>query len=193
MHLVFYHDLERDNHIETLNRLPLPHIAALAPGAEIDRLARDQQILYQEDTSLAGLQGHDWQAAWREAAIRLDAAVLDAYGLSSETQRQLLDEFGNWRRPVVFEFRGYFPEHFNDVLTLSDFVKIEYDWEETNDRRRKLIEKKHRGRSLNKSERSELRHLQHLADLVVRLKAPYPIDEAETFLNKMKGEREWSS
>jgi len=78
----------------------------------------------------------------KASRIRLDAAVLDAYGLESVDQRKLLDTFNGHRRPVGFEFTSYFPGHFKDAITLSDFVRINYDWDETNSRRGDLIRKK---------------------------------------------------
>ena len=184
-------DLDRQNRIETLSILPLPPAESLAPGATIDRLARHVQALFAEDTMLADMKARDWREEHRESLIRLDAAVLDAYGLSAAEQRKLLDQFHGYRRPVGFEFTGYFPDHFKDDITLSDFVRINYDWDETNRRRGELIQKNIYGKGLDKAESPELDHLQHLTDLMVRLKDPAPISGVDDLIAELKAEGKW--
>ncbi|MEQ1842604.1 MAG: hypothetical protein ABL994_19565, partial [Verrucomicrobiales bacterium] len=188
----FQEDLEKHNHIESLSRLPLPTLEALAPGATVDQLARRVQTLFAEDTLLADMNSTDWREARRETLIRLDAAVLDAYELSAAVQRKLLDQFQGHQRPVGFEFTGYFPEHFKDDITLSDFVRINYDWDETNDRRCDLIQKKIYSDGLDGPETSELEHLQHLTDLLVRLKDPHPVSQVDDLISELKAEGKWS-
>jgi len=187
----FQEDLDRDNHIETLARLPIPPPEALASGKTLDCLARSVQALFSVDTLLADMTVEDWREERREALIRLDAAVLDAYGLDAVEQRKLLDTFSGHRRPVGFEFTGYFPDHFKDVITLSDFVRINYDWDETNQRRGDLIQKNVYGEGLNEAEASELEHLQHLTDLMVRLKDPHPVSRVDDLIEELKAEGKW--
>lgn len=187
----FQEDLGIDNHIETLARLPLPQPDALAPGATIDRMARQVQALFAEDNLLADMKASDWREERREALMRLDAAVLDAYGLSAAEQRKLLDQFQDFNRPVGFEFTGYFPDHFKDDITLSDFVRIQYDWDESNQRRGDLIQKNIYGKGLDEKEVSELEHLQHLTDLMVRLKDPHPISRVDDLIEELKAEGKW--
>ena len=189
----FQEDLEKHNHIESLARLPLPPSTSLAPGAAIDRHARQVQSQFSEDTMLADFNAANWREARREALIRLDAAVLDAYGLSAEQQRKLLDLFHGHKRPVGFEFTGYFPDHFKDQITLSDFVRINYDWDETNDRRCELIEKNVLGEGLQAQEKLELDHLQHLTDLMVRLKDPHPVSDVDSLIADLRAEGKWPS
>jgi hypothetical protein len=181
------HDLERHNHIETLAQLPLPPPPHLVPGGRIDQLAQAFQQLLSDNAQLGDFQ-HEQQ---REALLRLDAAVLDAYGLPAEAQRQLLDQFAGQIRPAGIEFTGYFPGHFKDAVTLSDFVAIQYDWEQTNERRRDLIDQELTERGLSSAEHDELDHLQHLADLVVRLKDPYPLEQLDGLIAKLKAEGKW--
>ena len=176
---------------QALARLPLPPEQALAVGSPIDKLARRVQSLFAEDTLLADMKPTNWREERREALIRLDAAVLDAYGLSAAEQRKLLDQFQGHRRPVGFEFTGYFPEHFKDDLTLSDFVRINYDWDETDDRRCDLIQKKIYGGGLDAAETAELEHLQHLTDLLVRLKDPHPVSQVDALIEELKAEGKW--
>jgi hypothetical protein len=186
----FQEDLEKHNHIATMTRLPLPQAKFLSIGGTLDQLARKTQDLFHEDTLLADMGPIDWRAARREALIRLDAAVLDAYGLSAEAQRKLLDQFKGHKRPVGFEFT-YFPDHFNDAITLSDFVRISYDWDITNERRCALIQQKIYGKGLNEVEATELNHLQHLTDLMVRLKDPHPVSQVDDIIEQLKSEGKW--
>ena len=106
-------------------------------------------------------------------------------------QRQLLNQFQGWKRPVAVPFTGYFPEHFKDVITLKDFVAIQYDWDATNERRCELIEKELSKARLTPEERQELEHLQHLADLLVRLKEPYPLEELGRLVAELKTKGKW--
>ncbi len=181
-------DLERHNHIGTLERLPLPPMEHLKPGGVLDRLAKKTQKLIQAEHDKALIN----QAKIKEAVIRLDAAVLDAYGLTAHQQRQLLDQFAGWKRPICIEFDRYFPPHFKDVITLSDFVAIQYDWDKTNERRCELIDKDYSKTGLTTDERQELDHLQHLADLLIRLKAPYEADGADELIAQLKASGKWT-
>ena len=187
----FQEDLDRHNHIETLARLSIPRLEALSHGATMDCLARRLQALFAEDTLMADMKSADWQEERREALIRLDAAVLDAYDLDAAEQRKLLDQFDGYRRPVSFEFTGYFPDHFKDDITLSDFVRVTYDWDETNQRRGDLIQKKVYGESLDKTEAAELEHLQHLTDLMVRIKDPHLPSPVDDLIAELKAEGKW--
>jgi hypothetical protein len=183
----FERDLDRDNHISTLETLPMPPKAALGENSHIHRLAAQvQQLLTNED--LTGKRATEIG----EALIRLDAAVLESYDLSARVQRQMLNRFQGWTRPIAIPFTGYFPEHFKDALTLSDFVAIQYDWEATNEQRCDLIEKELSKGGLTVEERERLDHLQHLADLLVRLKKPYPIEELGTRVAELKANGKWN-
>lgn len=126
-----------------------------------------------------------------EAVIRLDAAVLEAYELPARVQRQLLNQFQGWKRPVAVPFKKYFPDQFKDALTLKDFVSIQYDWDATNERRCDLIEKELSRAKLASEERQELEHLQYLADLLVRLKEPYPLEELGRLVEELKTNGKW--
>lgn len=179
----FLRDLDRHNHISTLRELPLPDLKFLEYGSP---LCMQSQSL---------VENTDWleqnsTVEFERSIVALDAAVLDAYELPSHIQRQLLDQFARWKRPISVDFKGYFPDHFTDPITLSDFVKIQYDWEETNDRRCDLIDKNING-ELSSEEQTELEHLQHLADLAIRLKAPRPLDDLDGMIEKLKEEGKW--
>lgn len=65
---------------------------------------------------------------FREALIRLDAAVLDAYGLNATAQTRLMRLFNGWARPLrpPFDqaFKEYFPPHFEEEFTVSELLAI---------------------------------------------------------------------
>ena len=180
-------DLGVDNHISTLLALPIPRAEHLAASGFLHKRAKKlQSLLSPRDFA----PQHSEQEI-TEALIRLDAAVLDAYELPARVQRQLVDQFQGWKRPVAASFTEYFPNHFKDVITLKDFVAIQYDWDETNERRCDLIEKELSRSGLKPDEQVELEHLQHLADLLVRLKAPYPLEELGSLVAELKAKGKW--
>ncbi len=179
----FTHDLERHNHISTLRRLPIPSVERLREAGELHNRGEQLQSMLEDEACSS--------ATVIEELLRLDAAVLDAYELSDRVQRQLLDQFQDWSRPVAVNFTGYFPEHFRDVISLSDLVTIRYDWEKTNDRRCDLIDKDLSRVGLTKDERAELDRLQYLADILVRLEAPYPNEELDQMIADLKAQGKW--
>jgi hypothetical protein len=81
---------------------------------------------------------------------------------------------------------------FRDVISLRDLVTVQYEWETANDRRCELIEKDILSDGLTAKERTELDHLQLLADLLVRLKAPYPNDQLDSLISQLKADGKWS-
>jgi hypothetical protein len=185
----FERDLGIDNRITTLSRLPLPKLEHLSVSGSLHEQAKRLQSLL----SPRDFAPQPSTPEITEALIRLDAAVLHAYGLPARLQRQLLNQFQGWKRPVAVPFTGYFPAHFKDALTLNDFVAIQYDWDITNERRCDLIEKDLSRTGLARQECEELDHLQHLADLLVRLKEPYPVEELSSLVADLKAKGKWKS
>ncbi len=122
--------------------------------------------------------------------LRVDCEVLKLYNLPRELERQLLDYFAGWQREgVPFKFDRYFPEHFTDPISLSDYLAITADWPETNKRRAALIRKKV-DRTIDSEEREELKHLQSLASSRKNLIAPLPLAELERLHREVVGETE---
>ena len=113
----------------------------------------------------------------RELHWRIDAEVLELYGLPSEVERQLLDYFAGWERVgVPFKQNRYFPEGFEEPISLRDFLAITTDWEATNDRRYELIAAEETS-ELNTDESMELQNLQRLAGLKRELLSSPPLRE----------------
>ena len=97
---------------------------------------------------------------------RVDAEVLKLYALPAELERELLDFFdGVLRVGVPFEQTQYIPCGFREVRRLDEFLRITDEWEQTDDRRCQLIEKRiQRGRR-TADEETEFKELQRLFDL----------------------------
>ncbi len=101
----------------------------------------------------------------RDLHWRIDAEVMRCYGLPVELERQLLDYFAGWERVgVPFQQDRYFPEGFDQAISLSDYLDITSDWDATNRRRLRLIEKK-TIKTIRAEEKEELQKLQRLAGL----------------------------
>ena len=154
----------RDNRIETLRELPLPDLEHLKPDGDLHRCCVELQNLL----SVRDFTQPPKSEAVVKAVLRLDAAVLAAYGLSGSIQRQLLKIFNGWARPLPppFDraFTRYFPDHFEEEMTLADILAITADWDATNKHRLKLIQKK-TDKTITSDERENLQMLQRLAGL----------------------------
>ena len=95
----------------------------------------------------------------------IDAEVMRLYNLPVEIERQVLDYFAGWERVgVPFKQTRYFPEGFDEPVSLADFLAITADWEITNERRLELVDKK-LAKTAKPEEKAELERLQHLAGL----------------------------
>jgi hypothetical protein len=97
---------------------------------------------------------------------------------------------GETRRGVPFEQTGYLPKGFADPISLQDLLAITQDWEQTNERRARLLLKEERGR-LSGRERDALAHLQHLTDIRIRLVAPLPLAELDRIASDLKRRGLW--
>jgi hypothetical protein len=122
---------------------------------------------------------------------RIDAEVLRLYGLPAHLERQLLDLFGGFKRQgVPFTQTGYFPPDYSEPLSLRELLAITEDWDQTNDRRMDLIDKKI-ARATSPAESAELANLQRLTDARVRLVAPLPFAEIEALRDQLKRRGIW--
>jgi len=97
---------------------------------------------------------------------RVDAEVLKLYALPAETERELLDFFdGVPRVGVPFEQTCYIPSAFREVLRLDEFLRVTDEWEQTDERRCQLIEKRIQHGRRTVAEEAEFKELQRLFDL----------------------------
>jgi hypothetical protein len=96
---------------------------------------------------------------------RIDAAILRLYDLPVQLEREVLNFFAGWKRAgVPFKQDRYFPEGFDEPISLADYLAITTDWATTNQRRIELVEKK-QSKTIQAEESGELDRLQHLAGL----------------------------
>ena len=97
---------------------------------------------------------------------RIDAEVLKLYAPPAEVERELLDFFdGVTRFGVPFEQTVYIPSSFREVQRLDEFLRITDEWEQTDERRCKLIEKRIKSGRRTTDEEAEFKELQRLFDL----------------------------
>jgi N-6 DNA methylase len=124
---------------------------------------------------------------------RVDAEVLRLYSLPPELEREFLDAFdGVPRVGVPFEQTRYIPREFRDVLTLDEFLRITDEWDATEARRCKLIEKRIKTGSRTSEEEKEFKQLQRLLMLHRRLYAPLPTAEIKALTKRLKEEGAWA-
>jgi len=97
---------------------------------------------------------------------RVDAELLKLYGLPDKLERELLDFFdGVPRVGVPFEQRDYIPSTFREVSRLDEFLRITDEWDQTDERRCQLIEKRIKNGRRTVAEETEFKELQRLFDL----------------------------
>jgi hypothetical protein len=129
--------------------------------------------------------------ALRDLHWRIDAEVLKLYNLPVQLERQLLDYFAGHRRAgVPFDQDRYFPEGFDDAISLADYLAITADWEATNERRLELIDKKLDG-TLTEGEKPELANLKRLARAKRHLVMPLPNQELKEREEDLKRRGLW--
>ena len=188
----FERDMERHNHIETLCQLPLPDLEHLKPNGELHRRAAELQDML----AVRDFTQPPTPEAVREAVLRLDAAVLAAYDLPASAQHQLLKQFNGWRRPLPppydQAFDRYFPDHFEEKITLTELLAITFDWERTSERKTELIEKKVR-REATKPELAELERLKFLTEARGEYFSPVPVAKLGALQAKLEAEGKWEA
>jgi hypothetical protein len=166
---------KRDVLAGLMRNMPVPNLAGLNTNEVRDavnaylRAVRDESTEQQDSPSTL--------ERLRELHWRVDSEVLRLYALPVRLERQLLDLFKHAeRRGVPFHQTSYFPKHFTDHVSLRQFLCITAYWDEVNERRALLIHNQLKSLVSN-DEKEELRQLQSLADLRVRLLAPLPTSQ----------------
>ncbi len=182
----------RDNRIETLRDLPLPERTHLKIGGELHRLATAlQNMLVVPDFTHPPAKD-----AVLDAMLRLDVAVLQAYGLLASEQMQLLKIFNGWSRPLPspydLDFSEYFPAHFEEEVTLDEILAITADWPRTSERKTQLIEKKIR-REASKEDLTELDRLKFLTEARGEYYAPLPLKKLAGLQAELQRKGKWET
>jgi hypothetical protein len=164
----FTHSTKREILAGMLREMRVPELSdtAVSNLTTAVRIYFDSVAIYENPIPL---RSDDDRAKEREQVKllhwRIDAEVLRLYALSAELERELLDFFTNWERAgVPFKQTHYFPEGFDEAISLADFLAITTDWQTTNKDRLKLIEKK-ATEGISVEDKNELNKLQRLAGL----------------------------
>jgi hypothetical protein len=134
--------------------------------------AEVKDILTKDQMMLGGIAIEEPQALTNERdrlrALhwRVDAEVLNLYGMPAPLERELLDFFdGVPRVGVPFEQKTYIPTGFREVQRLDEFLSITDEWEQTDERRCQLIEKRILHGRRTAAEEAEFKELQRRFDL----------------------------
>jgi hypothetical protein len=182
----------RHNNIETLRELPLPALQHLRAGGQLHQLT----VHLQEMLAVRDFVLPPTEEAVLEAVLRLDAAVLTAYELPARAQCQLLKMFNGWTRPLPPPFDGaltrYFPDHFEEEITLAELLAITTDWERTSERKTELIEKKIQ-RTATPVELSELDRLKFLTEARGEYFAPLPLQKLAAVQTELEIAGKWEA
>ena len=162
----YTHSTKREILAGSLRQMPVPVLAGvdLKPITTAVRVYLDAVVQHTSPAELR-LESEDDTNKLRTLHWRIDAEILRLYALPIEVERELLDFFAGWKRVgVPFKQDRYFPEGFDEPISLADFLAITADWDATNRRRLRLIEKK-AAKTIRPEEKEELQQLQRLAGL----------------------------
>lgn len=180
----YAHSSKRDILAGTMRKMPVPNLAQadlnpliVAVDAylhAVEQYVTPIELHLRGQGSTEDETGHLRQLHWR-----MDAEILRLYALPVESERELLDFFTGWERVgVPFKQNRYFPEGFDEAISLADYLAITADWEATNKRRLELVNKK-LDKTIQTKERAELERLQYLAGLKRELLSSPSLKELE--------------
>ena len=117
------HEGNRDVRKMTLLKCPVP---SLSPNDTVvlEGLVDDYMAALNEQPEVRlELWGKGtWQQRAKNILLQMDALILKGYGLPPWLERRLLDFFRGERRPVPFEFDGYFPPDFTANIPLWRYI-----------------------------------------------------------------------
>lgn len=152
----------------TVRDIPVPELSSFKTQRLVGVVRKYMEAVVRFEAPLP-LRSDETRAQETESLRRLhwrvEAEVLRLYALPEELEWQLLKYFSDWERgSVPFKQASYLPESFDLPIGLADLLAITDDWELTNKRRLKLIEKK-REKTIRFEEMDELKDLQRLAGL----------------------------
>jgi hypothetical protein len=107
-----------------------------------------------------------------------------------------LKRFNGWSRPLPppydRAFDRYFPDHFQEHITLAELLGITVDWDRTSERKTELIEKKIR-REATKDELDQLQRLKFLTEARGEYFAPLPLRRVAALQSKLESEGKWEA
>jgi hypothetical protein len=116
---VFAQEEDRDNHVWVLDAIPIPPVNYLVSGSAIDSLSRELHRL------LAQKRVDEGKA--KRTLLQLDAEILRAYDLPPHLEHEVLSTFQDKKRPLPFEFTGYYPKGFDAYYPLHEIISEEFE------------------------------------------------------------------
>jgi hypothetical protein len=120
---VFDQEYGRHNKAVTIGSIPMPRL----DQSDVERLAAlvyDYTSIRESRTAL--LRESSAELRLRSCLEQIDGILLRAYGLSPRLERKLLDEFGDYQRPVPFTFSSFFPKEFNAYIPYHEYASPEF-------------------------------------------------------------------
>lgn len=162
---------------ETLEAIPIPTFDATAKA----------KIATEVKAYVRAVNAQEWDGAWNHL-VTIDSIVVAAYGLPEDEERELLRHFRGSTRalPDGLAGREYSPLGLGEGVTLKEYVAITTKWDETNEKRCSLIDKKIEN-GLDETEGRELEYLQSLADKRIQLLAPLSTSRLDAALEALHG------
>ena len=113
----------RDNQIQTLKQIPIPHLNSEQDEA-IASLVRQYSHVRRQMIS-GEVSEKEVNNTCHKLLSLIDAEVLRTYDLSPRTERSLLDYFAGQRRPGPVRFLEYFPADFKPHLPWHRYISEE--------------------------------------------------------------------
>ncbi len=105
--------------VGTLKKLPIP--------SEIDAGLISRLVLeYQKILEALPIEKSERDRELNSLLIEIDAEILKAYDLPPRLERNLLDYFRGYARPVTHPFTGWFPEGYTPFIPLHEYISEEY-------------------------------------------------------------------
>lgn len=106
--------------IGILSNLPIPR--------EIDdSLISDLVDKYRYTLSKLPIQETERDLKLNKLILEIDAAILSAYDLPPRLERQLLNYFQGYERPVMHTFTGWFPDGYLPFIPLHEYIGSDYN------------------------------------------------------------------
>lgn len=120
---LYFNTVGKHNPKAMLTKIPVPGMSTdqkAILGAKVDRY---QHLLRRHGGTV---EHGDVDRLWK-AAAEIDAEVLRLYDLPPVLERELLDMFEGYQRPVPFRFLGYYPKGFDAFLPLYRIISDEFE------------------------------------------------------------------
>ena len=114
------HDPQKRLRIATVEKLPIP------PKIDTKKL-RDLVKTYHAQQMQAGILDVDRATMLERLLLEIDAEILSAYDLPPRLERNLLDYFRGYERPVSHPFHDYFPQDFTAWIPLRTYLSSDFE------------------------------------------------------------------